>query len=234
MTQPKPRLRSAGITNPTPTMAERLRVAIESGQKKVFASALDWPGWSRSGKTEEAAVGSLLAYAARYAPVIERAGLAFPASFAVEVAEESDGGSGTDFGVPSVLTHAADARPVGREEVARLAAIVKAAWATFEAVAAKAPAELRKGPRGGGRDRDKMVAHVDEADWYYAREIGIRVPAPKSRADVEAIRASILDVLRQPSDGSPLAGRTWPARYAARRIAWHALDHAWEMEDRSE
>jgi len=27
--------------------------------------------------------------------------------------------------------------------------------------------------------------------------------------------------------------RSWPPRYAARRIAWHALDHAWEIEDRS-
>ena len=45
---------------------------------------------------------------------------------------------------------------------------------------------------------------------------------------------SILGVLGRRSDGSPLAGRKWPARYAARRIAWHALDHAREMEDRSE
>jgi hypothetical protein len=215
-------------------MAERLRVAIESGQKKVFASALDWPGWSRSGKTADAAVESLLAYAPRYAPVIERAGLLFPTSFAAEVAEEAGGGSGTDFGVPSVLGHAADVRRVDREEAERLAGIVEAAWATFDAIAATAPAELRKGPRGGGRDRDKMVDHVNEADWYYARELGIRAPAPKSRADTESLRAQVLEVLRQPSDGSPLADRKWPQRYAARRIAWHALDHAWEMEDRSE
>ena len=36
------------------------------------------------------------------------------------------------------------------------------------------------------------------------------------------------------SDGWPLADRKWPPRYAARRIAWHALDHAWEMEDRTD
>jgi hypothetical protein len=78
-----------------------------------------------------------------------------------------------------------------------------------------------------------MVAHVRESDWYYAKELGLRVPAPKTRADTEALRASMLDVLGRPSDGTPLAGRRWPARYAARRIAWHAIDHAWEMEDRS-
>ena len=44
----------------------------------------------------------------------------------------------------------------------------------------------------------------------------------------------MLEILRQPSDGSPLAGRKWPPRYAVRRVAWHALDHAWEMEDRTE
>ena len=212
----------------------RLAVAIEAGDKKVFASALEWPGWSRSGKTGEAAVEALLAYAARYAPVAERAGLSLPASFDVDVAEEARGGSGTDFGVPSALGYAADARAVDPPEAARLASIVEAAWATFDDVAGHAPAELRKGPRGGGRDRDKMVGHVNEADWYYAREMGVRMPAPRSRADTEALRAAMLDVLRRPSDGTPLADRKWTQRYAARRIAWHALDHAWEMQDRSE
>jgi hypothetical protein len=212
----------------------RIEVAVEAGDKKAFASALDWPGWSRSGKTEEAAVESLLAYAARYAPVATQAGLEFPARLEAEVVERSKGGSGTDFGVPSTLTHEADARPVDEKEAKRLASIVEAAWSTFDRVAAGAPAELRKGPRGGGRDRDKMVGHVDEADWYYARELGLKLKAPRDRAEVEAIRASVLEILRQPSDGKPLAGRRWPQRYAARRIAWHALDHAWEMEDRSE
>lgn len=213
----------------------RLAVAIESGDKKVFASALEWPGWSRSGKTEEAAVEALLAYAARYAPVAREAGLGFPDAFEAEVVEHRRGGSGTDFGVPSSLDHAADARPVSQADAARLAAIVEAAWSMFDRVAAGAPEELRKGPRGGGRDRDKMVGHVIEADWYYARELGLRVrqPAPDDRAAVEALRREMLDVLRAPSDGGPIGGRKWPQRYAARRIAWHALDHAWEMEDRS-
>lgn len=213
-------------------MAERLTVALEGTGRKVFASALEWPGWSRSGKGPEAALEALLAYAPRFAPVARAAGLDFADSFDAEVVEQLDGGSGTEFGVPSRPT-AADARPVDAKEGARLAAVVEAAWAAFDRVAAGAPAELRKGPRGGGRDRDKMVDHVNEADWYYAREIGIRVPAPKSPADTESLRSQVLDVLRHPSDGSPLADRKWPVRYAARRIAWHALDHAWEMEDRS-
>jgi len=142
---------------------------------------------------------------------------------------------GTEFGVPSRVADA-DARNVSKADAERLAAIVEAAWSTFDGVAAGAPAELRKGPRGGGRDRDKMVGHVVGADAAYAREIGIKTREPDAfdRRAVSTMRDEMLAVLRQPSDGSPLAGRRWTARYAAHRIAWHALDHAWEMQDRSE
>ena len=215
--------------------AERLAVVIEAAPKKTFASAIDWPGWSRSGKTEEAAIEALLAYALRFEPVAREAGLEFPSSFDLEAVDRREGGSGTEFGVPSRI-HEVDRLPADAAEADRMARIVAAARTTFDLVAAAAPAELRKGPRGGGRDRDKMVAHVIESDWYYARELGLKLrqPAPTDRAAIESSRAAVLEVLRRPSDGSPLADRKWTARYAARRIAWHALDHAWEMEDRSE
>jgi hypothetical protein len=93
---------------------------------------------------------------------------------------------------------------------------------------------LRKGPRGGGRDTAKIVDHVDAADGAYAREMGLRIAEPAGRRGVLERRRQMLDLLRVPSNGSPLAGRRWPPRYAAHRIAWHALDHAWEIEDRSE
>jgi hypothetical protein len=96
------------------------------------------------------------------------------------------------------------------------------------------PAELRRGPRGGGRDRDKMTDHVLGAEAAYARKIGVKAkqPALDDRAGIEAIRAAIAEVLSRPSDGGPVVDRGWTSRYAARRIAWHVLDHAWEMEDR--
>ena len=215
--------------------AERLAVVLETGDKRVFASAADWPGWARSGKTDAAAIEALLTYASRYAPVAKLAGFELPGSIEVDVVERNEGGAGTDFGVPSRVTDG-DAREVSKADAERLAAIVEAAWTTFDRVAAGAPAELRKGPRGGGRDRDKMVGHVMGADSAYAREIGLKAKELDfgDRAAYESLRAEMLDVLRQPSDGSPLAGRKWPARYAAHRIAWHALDHAWEMQDRSE
>jgi hypothetical protein len=215
-------------------VTERIAVAIEAMRKKAFASALEWPGWSRSGKTAEAAIENLLAYAPRYESVVRAAGLTLGSPYQVDVVEELEGGSGTEFGVPSLPT-AADARPSDTAEAAKLAAIVEASWAEFDRIAAAAPATLRKGPRGGGRDRDKMVGHVNESDWYYAREIGLRERKPPAgdRTAVEALRAAMLAILRQPSDGRSLGDRKWPARYAARRIAWHALDHAWEIEDRS-
>jgi hypothetical protein len=106
----------------------------------------------------------------------------------------------------------------------------------LDRVPATAPAELRKGPRGGGRDRDKMVKHVLDAESAYAGKIGLkhRGPASDDLAAITAMREDILAMLRKPSDGGPLRPGGWSARYAARRFAWHALDHAWEMEDRSD
>lgn len=212
-----------------------IRVVVESTPKKVFVSALDWPGWARAGKDEARAVEAFLAASPRYAVVAAEAGLPFdPASLDIDVMERLPGGSGTEFGVPSVIA-AADREPVDATESARLARLVEASWAIFDRIAASAPEELRKGPRGGGRDRTKIVGHVNEADGYYAKEIGVVVrPTAQPVPAVDAMRVAMLDVLRTPSDGSALAGRRWTLRYAARRIAWHALDHAWEIEDRSE
>ncbi len=214
-----------------------LLVSVEASPTKVFASAVDWPGWSRSGKTEELALRALVTYGSRYAIVAREAGVTFkpPAAADLELVERVDGGGGTAFGVPSVVTDL-DRRPLMKAEAAVLAGLVEAAWVVFDRVVAGAPAELRKGPRGGGRDRDKVVAHVVESDVGYARQLGlpIRYADPMDAAAAQAQRAATLELLRQPSDGSPLDGRRWTARYAARRIAWHALDHAWEVEDRSE
>lgn len=215
-------------------MAKRVDVYIETTPRKTFACALDWPGWCRSGKTEELALEALTAFLERYRPVVELAGQTLGATVTIRVVERIPGGAGTEFGVPSAIAKRDRAR-VTAKEANRLAAIVEASWSTFNRIAPRAPAELRKGPRGGGRDRDKIVRHVAEADQAYAREIGLRERFdPDEAGEVAAMRERMLDVLRQPADGSPLADRKWTLRYAARRIAWHALDHAWEIQDRSE
>jgi hypothetical protein len=213
-----------------------ITVAIETGRAKVFASALDWPGWARSGRDEERALAALAEYAERYAPVAGHAGLAFPATDPrFDVVEHLRGGATTDFGAPEAVAEADRAKvtpAVGR----RLVALVTAAWAVLDEVAADSPAELRKGPRGGGRDRDKMIDHVLGAETAYARKLGVRhkQPAIDDPKAIEALRADLVAVLAGPSDGTPPVDNGWPPRYAARRIAWHALDHAWEMQDRRE
>jgi hypothetical protein len=211
-----------------------IEVYIESGSKRVFACAVDWPGWCRSAKDEKDALTTLAAYAPRYAPVARGARLPFKtAGEDFNVVQRLRGGASTDFGVPEKVTKA-DTRPLARAEAERLTALVKSAWAVFDRVAARAPAELRKGPRGGGRDRDKMVDHVLGAEGAYARKLGLRLEVPdrKDRRGVAAFRAAISDALRKPSKAG--SEKSWPRRYAARRIAWHALDHAWEMQDRSQ
>lgn len=219
-------------------MSPWLAVAIETGRKRVFATAVDWPGWSRAGKTEEAALEALVGAAPRYAVVAAEAGEAFEAPRGVvdfEIVERAPGDGGTDFGVPGRVTDH-DRRPTSDAEAARLRRLVGAAWIVFDRVAAAAPVELRKGPRGGGRDRDRIVDHVHGADHAYCGVMGIRV-APPSRSDpasVDTMRAAMLAAIGRASDGSPIAGRRWPPRYAAARIAWHALDHTWEIEDRTE
>ena len=218
-------------------MTKLIAVTIEHSPKKTFASAADWPGWSRSGKTEELALEALASYAARYAAIADaehRRFAAHPRLEDFEIVERIAGSAGTEYGVPSRPTDH-DARPTDAEEAARLAGLVEAAWKNFDRVAADAPEELRKGPRGGGRNTSRVVGHVMDADRAYAEQMGIKVPefAPGDRASLDAMRAAMLDVLGAARDGQPIAGRRWPARYAAHRIAWHALDHAWEVEDRS-
>jgi hypothetical protein len=213
-------------------------VCLEIGTRRVFASALDWPGWVRAGRTDEAALAALAAAAPRYAVVTGEAGIRFPAGAAraLDIVERLGGNASTDFGAPDAVA-SRERKPTTAKEAARAAALVAAAWRVFDRVVAGAPAQLRKGPRGGGRDRDAIVAHVLEAEAAYGRRIGLRhqAPDPADTAGVEAHRAAILDVLGAPSDGGPLGGdKGWPLRYAVRRIAWHVLDHAWEIEDRSE
>lgn len=234
-----------------PCMPKRTPITVyfQSGRSRVFACAVEWPGWCRRAKTEEEALDALAEYAARYAPVVARAGLAFPASAGASFdvverlpAPPAPAFSGVDFGTidePCSL----DARALTAAEAKRLASIVEASWAVFDDVVAHAPAELRKGPRGGGRDRDKMAGHVLGAEVAYARKLGVRHKQPEidDRTAIEALRADVATAIRAARAGSRQAGADaqpadggWLPRYAARRIAWHVLDHAWEIEDRSE
>lgn len=215
--------------------SRRLAVSLERGPTRTFACAVDWPGWCRVARGDEAALQMLVDYAPRFAPVAGRAGLKLPAVTLgdVDVVEEVGGTKITDFGAP-VVPLAWDARPVGAAEAKRMAALLVAAWEELDAVTARSPASLRKGPRGGGRDRDALVSHVVEAERSYARKLDVRMTAAEWReAGVAELRRRIVAAVSRPSGGAPAGDASWPVRYMVRRTAWHVLDHAWEMEDRS-
>ena len=225
-------------------MKGRIPVYVEVTPKRTFAGAVEWPGWCRSGKTVDAALEALVAYADRYGKVISRSRLRFEAPSGVEdleVVERLKGNATTEFGAPGVPPKA-DSRPLPPAELKRQTAILEASWRAFDrAVVAARGVELTKGPRGGGRDVPKMANHVFEAEEGYVGALGSRpprLPGESLSQREAALRRSAIAALAALAAGKPLADprntkRPWSPRFYVRRSAWHALDHAWEIEDRS-
>src|SRR4029079_11731546 len=225
-------------------MAKRgsLAIVLERGDKRVFAIARDWPGWSRSGKGDDEAIEALLAYAPRYRDVLRGAKVSpLPpgTDAAPEVVERHAGGSGTDYGVPGVPA-TNDGKPLTRAELRRHRAILQAAWKTFDAAARRAKGRtLSVGPRGGGRTLAKMVGHVLEAEVAYLGQLGSRHAKPAAgEGEMALVRREARATLDAVAPGEPLPNprntqKPSAPRYFARRSAWHALDHAWELEDRT-
>jgi hypothetical protein len=211
-----------------------IEVFIESGNRRVFASALEWPGWARSAKTEELAVAALADYLPRYAEIVRLAGLTVPAAPLVVVERHVGLARNADFGALGEIAEP-ETRPLPAAEGARLAALLEAAWTAFDQTAAAAPAQLRKGPRGGGRDTDKIVTHVAGGEVLYARKMGVSLTKEeRARADAQGrLRGLLAGALRDPQ-GLVTPPKGWPPRYAARRFGWHVLDHLWEIEDKGE
>ena len=225
-------------------MTRRIPVYLEVTRKRTFAGAVEWPGWCRSGKTPDEALEALVAYADRYAAVVthSRVGFERPGSVDdLEVVERLTGNATTEFGAPGVPP-TADSRSLPPKELKRQTAILEASWRAFDraAVAARG-VELTKGPRGGGRDLPKMANHVFEAEEGYVGALGSRPPRlPDATPDKRsaALRDSAVAALAARAAGKPVADprntkHPWLPRFYVRRSAWHALDHAWEIEDRS-
>jgi hypothetical protein len=198
------------------------RVYLEEGKRWVFAAALDWPGWCRRGRGEVAAIEALMEYGDRYAAV---AGPAFKPGRVSVVGRAPSRSGMADFGAPGAVGPWDD-EPFSRREADRHVGLLVAGWAYLDGAAAMAPSSLRKGPRGDGRDRDAMLDHVREAERAYSRKVGCRIPP---RTPWPEHRSMLAAALRAAPTST-----AWPARYAIRRCAWHALDHAWEMEDRAD
>ena len=216
-------------------------VYLEAGKTRVIAGALDWPGWCRAGRDENAALGALLAYGPRYARVVSPARLGFrpPREVsALVIAERLTGNATTDFGAPGIAPES-DGRPVDDTELGRLQAALKACWRSMDGAAEAARGRpLRLGPRGGGRALDKILGHVSEAEVAYLSALGGKAPRNLAPADAtRLIRDAMLAALEASARGEiaergPRGGRRWSLRYFARREAWHVLDHVWEIEDR--
>jgi hypothetical protein len=209
----------------------RVDVLVESGKKKCFARALDWPGWCRAGRTEADALEALEWIRPRYTSVVKRAGLALPDTGVVTVCERSPGTSTTDFGAPGAIG-LADARPLQGSELDGWIAMLEAAWDELDDIAAHSSPTLLKGPRGGGRDRLALLTHVLDAQRAYAPKIGVRWKGidPIDRDAISANRAKVIEALRDASKRP--TSTAWPPRYWIHRSAWHILDHAWEMADK--
>jgi hypothetical protein len=218
-------------------MANELRVTLEIGPKgkMVAAVALDWPGLERGAKSEEAAIERLQSYLPRYAPVAKLAGMEAPFATitTVDVVEQYAGTGSTDFWGISFAFSDIDRQDLPREDLERELTLMQACWAFFDGVRLRVSADMQKGPRGGGRDRDRIVSHTLRTELDWAVKVG--VPAPEDAVvmdeGLQAHRDAYCNAIRAFHAAGKMA-RTWPLRYLIRHTAYHTLDHAWEMEDK--
>ncbi len=217
---------------------------IEAGSRRTFASAVAWPGWCRAGRDEDAALEALRSYGERYASVMKAAGIRFSPPRSVEslrVIERVPGNATTDFGAPDG-DYDADDEPMSAREWNRGRRVLEACWAAFDRAAAAAEGvELLTGPRGGGRELDSIVAHVVGAEASYLRLLTgdvVKVDEDDAWGSREAERTAVLQGIDRAKTGDlpergPRGGKRWKPRRFLRRAAWHVLDHAWEIEDRT-
>ncbi|HEX6777848.1 MAG TPA: hypothetical protein VF099_06575 [Ktedonobacterales bacterium] len=219
-------------------MADTLRVMLEIGpkDKRVVAVAPDWPGLERGAKTEEAAIARLQAYLPRYAPVANLAGMGaeFAALATADVVERYPGTGSTDFWGISFAFSDIDRQDISRAELERELTLMQACWAFFDEVRSRVSAEMQKGPRGGGRDRDRIVRHtLGTEQGLFAVKLEVRTAEGALLTDegLKAHRDAYCTAIRAFHTQDKLA-RAWPLRYLIRHTAYHTLDHAWEMEDK--
>ena len=202
-----------------------------------MAFAVDWPGWSRGAKTPELALGLLESYRERYRPVTVAAQMAdeLDAAGPLDVTEDRVGTGSTDFwGIsfsPSGLEH----EPMEDTALDRTIGLLRACWGFFDTVAARVSAEMSKGPRGGGRDRDRIIRHTIRTESEeFAKRLGLRVPecGALTEEGLRDFRKTYVAAMRAYNAGEGARMRSWNLPFLIRHSAFHMLDHAWEMEDK--
>jgi hypothetical protein len=216
-----------------------VRTVIERGpkDKRSVAFSLDWPGWSRGGKSADLAIETLESYRARYRPVARLAKMAreFDAAGPLKIVEDKVGTGSTDFWGISFSPCKAEQGSMTDVELERGITLLRACWAFFDEVGARVSPEMRTGPRGGGRDRDTIIRHtIRNESEYFARRLGLRIPeyAAMTPEGLREHRKNYVAVMREYNAGELKRMRTWTLPYLIRHSAFHTLDHAWEMEDK--
>lgn len=220
-------------------MATPIRVMIEHGRRKpvAVAVAFDWPGWERSGRSDEDALDVLARYRPRFARVAELAGLAevLAGTGGTDVVERVEGLGMTDFYGVSMRSAGPEKERMTDAECERKIALLRAAWAYFDEVASRVSA-VRKGPRGGGRERDEIVRHAYGAEVVeFAPKVGVKSPEETWRNPtperLRAHRDSFCEAIREYNARTAFT-RSWTVQFVIRRCCYHMLDHAWELEDK--
>lgn len=217
-----------------------VRTVVERGpkHKRSVAFSIDWPGWSRGAKTAELALESLEAYRERYRPIAALAGMSaeFESAGRLKVVEDKVGTGSTDFWGISFSPCTRERRTMRDAELERAIALLQACWKFFDRVAARVSPEMRKGPRGGGRDRDHIIRHTIRTESQdFAKQVGLRIDegAALTPAGLRKHRKAYVAAMRAYNAGQvPKRMRTWTLPFLIRHSAFHTLDHAWEMEDK--
>lgn len=216
-----------------------VRTVLEHGpkEKKVVAFAVDWPGWSRGAKVDSEALATLESYRGRYRPVAQEAGMVreFDRGGPLAVTEERVGTGSTDFWGISFSPSSFEQGTMDEKEIERKIRLLRACWAYFDGVAARVSAEMRKGPRGGGRDRDEIIRHTIRTESeYFAKRLGLRIPegAALTQEGLREHREAYVAAMRAYNSGIGTPMRSWTLSFLIRHSAYHMMDHAWEMEDK--
>jgi hypothetical protein len=219
-------------------MASKLRLTLEVGpkKKKFVAVAPAWPGLERGGRTDEIAIETLQSYLPRYSKVakLARLGTEFSSVSTPDVVERYPGTGSTDFWGISFAFSNIDRKRMSSDDLKRKLTLMRACWKFFDEVRGRVSAEMQKGPRGGGRDRDPIVRHVLAVEQDWAKKVGVRLPEDNVVTDddgVQEFRDAYCAAIRKFHAEGKMA-RNWPLHYLIRHTAYHTMDHAWEMEDK--
>jgi hypothetical protein len=223
-----------------PEWGMAVHAVLERGPKgkRFVAFSLDWPGWDRGARSAESALETLESYRQRYRPVASLAGMAdeFDAAGPIEIVEDRVGNGSTDFWGISFSPCSTEIDPMSQADLERGITLLRACWAFFDGVAARVSPEMLKGPRGGGRDRDRIIRHAVRTESEdFAKRVGLRNPegAALTPEGLRRHRETYIEAMRAYNAGEVKRRMlSWTLPFLIRHSAYHALDHAWEMEDK--